>query len=114
MFRLLTSLFFFGVLAYVLWTVWNEYRKQQDGTWMDKLWAAMKQSATIFWNKFVIILAAVVAQLDNIADFLNMPQLKDYINLALSNPKTVALIMLIISSISIFARLRPGSNDPLK
>lgn len=110
-----TTLFFLAVLGYVAWTIYSAYRKAPDsGSRMDRLWVAMKDSGTIFWNKFVVILAAVVAQLDNLADFLNMPQLKDYINLALSNPKTVALIMLLISTVTIVARMRPGSKDPLR
>lgn len=111
---IITSGFFLIVLVYVVWTVWREYREETTGTVYDRIWAAMKDSGTIFWNKFVILLAAVVAQLDNIADFLNMPQLKDYVNLALGNPKTVALVMLLISSVTIVARMRPGSKDPLR
>ena len=114
MIHIITSLFFVAVLGYVLYTIWTQYKQEPaDLSPYDKLWAAMKDSATIFWSKFVIILAALVAQLDNIADFFNMPELKNYINLALGNPKTVALIMMVISSLTIVARLRPKSKDPL-
>lgn len=115
MIQIITSLFFLAVLGYVAYVIWAEYKKAPaELTKVQKFWLAMRESGTIFWNKFVIILAAVVAQLDNLADLLNMPQLKDYINLALSNPKTVALIMLVISSVTIMVRMRPGSKDPLR
>ena len=114
MINTIASVFFFGVLGYVSWTVYREYKQETTGTTYDRVWAAFKDSGTILWNKFIIVLAAVIAQLDNVADFFNMPELKNYINLALSNPKTVAIVMLGISSLTIVVRMRKGSNDPLR
>lgn len=99
--------------VYIAWTLYREYSKQDASLsrW-SRLIEAARSSQTILWNKFIYIVAGIVAQLDNLADFFNMPQAKDFINQWFT-PKTVAAVMLGIAFVSIRARLRPGTKDPL-
>lgn len=77
-----------------------------DGSIWNKMLAAGSQSATILWNKFTIVLAGLVGTLGDLADALGQPQIKDYLNQALGNPKLVASIMLAASIVTIAARAR--------
>lgn len=110
---LLFSLAFLAVMAYVVVTFYMQYRLETNETVWGKLLAAAKHSATILWSKFVIIVACVIAQLDSIALMVGSPEAKEFIDRWLSNPKLVAGIMLVISFITIRARLRPSSADKL-
>ena len=103
--RLLIDLFFLGLLIVVGFHLAAQYRKSSGSRW-ERLLAAGRESATILWGKFCILLSALIASLDSLADFLNMPELKTYIEAALGNPKTVAAIMLVLSAVSIYARRR--------
>lgn len=91
--------------AYVAWTVYSQYRKETGTTW-NRLLATAEHSATILWSKFCYVLAGIVGQLDNIADFFNAPEAKDFINTWIGNPKLIAGIMLAMAFITIMARKR--------
>lgn len=108
-FSLATAVF----AVYVVVTIYLQYRKETQPTQWGRLLAAAKDSQTILWNRFVYVLAGVVAQLDNIADFLNAPELKNFIDTWIGNPQLVSAVMLFIAFISIQARLRPASKDPV-
>lgn len=97
--------------AYIFYREW--WKTEPSKTKFQRAIEAAKQSETVLWNQFVVIIAGVVAQLDNIADALNMPQLKSFIDQWFT-PKTVAAVMLGVALISIKARLRSSSNDPVK
>lgn len=100
---------------YVAWVLYSQYRKTDPTlSRMQRAIAAAKNSQTILWNQVVIVVAGITSQLDNVADFFNMPELKDFINNTIGNPQVVSGIMLAIAVVSIRARLRPGSNDPVK
>ena len=103
--RLLVDLFFLALLIVVGWQLAASYRRASGSTW-ERLLCAGRESATILWGKFCILLSGLIASLDSLADFLNMPELKTYIETALGNPKTVAGIMLVLSAVSIYARRR--------
>jgi hypothetical protein len=103
--RLLIDLFFLGLLIVVGFQLVVAYRKARGSTW-QRLLAAGKESATILWGKFCILLSGLIASLDSLAEFLNLPELKTYIETALGNPKTVAGVMLVLSAVSIYARRR--------
>jgi hypothetical protein len=103
--RLLIDLFFLGLLVVIGFHLVAQYRKARGSAW-QRLLAAGKESATILWGKVCILLSGLIASLDSVADFLNMPELKTYIETALGNPKTVAAIMLLLSAVSIYARRR--------
>ena len=105
----LVSLAIAGVpVAIALFFVYDVVRRYRDstGTLKDRLMAAGRGSVTMVWSKFLIIIAAVVANLDGIADMAGQPQVKDYLNQAISNPKTLAWVMLGISLVTMFARAR--------
>lgn len=106
----------FAILLYVIVTFALQYRKHSadaDTIWR-KLVAAAKDSATILWSQFCIAAAAIVYQLDAFADFIGAPELKTYINTIFGNPKVVAAIGVGIAFITIWARTRSGSKDPVK
>jgi hypothetical protein len=103
--RLLIDLFFVGLLIVVGWHMTVQYRKTSGTTW-ERLLFAGKQSATILWGKFCLLLSGLIASLDSLADLLNMPELKTYIEMALGNPKAVAGVMLALSVVTIYARKR--------
>lgn len=98
---------------YVAYTFYSQYNKENAPTvWQRLLWTA-RDSATILWSKFVFVLSAVVAQLDNFADLLGLPELKDFINKWIGNPQVISGVMLAIAAITIYARTRPSSSNPL-
>jgi hypothetical protein len=98
-----------AVAAYFAYTVYDGYRDATGTTW-QRLLAGARSSATILWAKFCLILAGLVGNLDTLADALGQPEMKQYIADALGNPKAVAIVMLVISTVSFLARLRrlPG------
>lgn len=102
-----------ALFCYIAVTVYLQYRKQVGTTW-ERLLGAAKDSATILWSKFCILLACVVGQLDSLADLFGAPELKDFINTWIGNPKVISGVMLAIASITIYARMRPGSSNPVK
>jgi hypothetical protein len=101
-----------ALIGFVCWTVYSQYRLT-TGTVFQRLLAGARNSATILWSKFVAVIALITMQLDNVADLLGSPELKEFINQWVGNPKTIAAVMLIISGVTIYARLRPGSSSPL-
>ena len=103
--RLIVSLAFLAVAGWIVWTFVQAYRKETGSTF-DRLLMAARESATILWAKFCMIVAAVVSQLDNLADFIGQPEWKDAINTYLGDPKIIAGVMLAISVITISARKR--------
>jgi hypothetical protein len=103
--RILIDLFFLGLLIVVGFHLVRQYRKATGSTW-ERLLTAGKESATILWGKFCMLLSGLIASLDSVAEFFNVPELKTYIEMALGNPKVVAGIMLVLSAVSIYARRR--------
>jgi hypothetical protein len=105
MIRLFIDLLILGILLAFGWHMVRQYRKATGSTW-ERLLSAGKESATILWGKFCILLSGLIASLDSLADLLNMPELKTYIEMALGNPKAVAGVMLALSVVTIYARKR--------
>jgi hypothetical protein len=101
---------FLAIAAYVAYTCYTSYKEvaAQPGEWngWERLWAAGRGSATKLWAKFVMLVAGLTANLDSIADFLGMPELKTAIDTYIGNPKIIAGVMLIISLVTIKARNR--------
>lgn len=63
-------------------------------------------SVTIAWSYCVGLFGAVAAMIDQIADALGDPGIKDQISAAIGDPRMTGRILLGISVITIFARLR--------
>jgi thiol:disulfide interchange protein len=103
--RFIFSIAVLLVAAWIIWTFVQAYWREQGSTF-DRLLGAAQESATILWSKFTVIVAAIVAQLGDIADLIGQPEWKDAINVWLGNPKVVAGVMLAISVITITARKR--------
>jgi hypothetical protein len=72
-----------------------------------KLKALCLHSLTIAWSYVVAGVGAALNVVDNIADALGDPALKDSINSALGgNPKVLGSVLVGISVVTIIARLR--------
>lgn len=102
---LIFSLGLLGLVGYGVWQFYLDYRSEIGTPWSRAVKAA-QFSATILWQKFCIVLAAIVAQLDNVADLVGQPEAKDFINTWLGNPKLIAAIMLGMAAVTIMARKR--------
>jgi|GEM_PF-6648267 hypothetical protein len=104
----LRLVFDFGLAALAAYFVFNVYAgyRAATGTVWQRLLAGARNSATMLWSKFCIILAAVVANLDQIADAIGQPEAKQYIADILGNPKAVAGVMLAITAVTMIARAR--------
>lgn len=100
--------FGFGVIALAAWAAWTVYSgyRSSTGTTLQRLRAGARGSATLLWGKFCVGLSAVVTWADSIADMLGQPDAKQYINDAIGNPKIVGAIMLAVSLVSMWSRLR--------
>lgn len=103
--RILFGLAAAAVAIYFVIQITVAYGKATGSTW-DRLLSACRDSATVLWNKVLIVAAGIVATLGDVADAIGQPQIKDYVNQALGNPKMVAAIMLGASFVSIVARTR--------
>lgn len=102
---LIFSLSILAFAGYVGWTVYSDYRTEVGTRW-QRLLATAQHSATLLWSKFCIVIAAVTAQIDNVADLLGAPEAKDFINAYVGNPKIIAALMLVMATVTIVARKR--------
>lgn len=95
------------LLALLAWIVFDAVRTYRAtiGTVWDKLLAAGKDSATILWARFTVLIAALVNALVWLADVLNQPQVSIAIKTYLT-PQLVAGIMIAIAFITELARRR--------
>lgn len=103
--RLVFELGLAAIAAYFVFNVYAGYRAA-TGSWWTRLLAGARNSATMLWAKFCVVLAAVVANLDHIADALGQPDAKEYIQVILGNPKAVAGVMLALTAVTMWARAR--------
>lgn len=103
--RFIFSIAILLIAAWIVWTFVQAYWREQGSTF-NRLLGAAQESATILWSKFCVVVAAIVAQLGDIADMLGQPEAKEAINAWLGNPKVVAGVMLAIAAITITARKR--------
>lgn len=100
-------IFALALLGFVLWfglVFFMDYRAATGTTW-QRLLAAARQSATVLWSKFVMLVSLLIAGLDQIADWLGQPELADKIQ-AVLNPKLVPFYLIGIAVITIWARKR--------
>jgi len=99
------SLAFLAVIIYVAWNVYSQYRKAQGSVW-ERLLASARDSATMLWGKFVIVVAGLVANLDPIAQWIGGPSAEQFLNTYIGDPKILAAALLGVSLVSMWARLR--------
>src|SRR5262249_31788974 len=94
-----------ALTVFLIYDIVRRYLKATGSIW-ERLKAAGQNSATMIWMKFVALLGAVVFNLDSAAQAIGLPQLESYVNQLTANPKTVAIVMLVVSGIGAVARLR--------
>lgn len=75
------------------------------GTIWQRLLATGKQSATILWQRFVVIVTGLSGGLVMLADYLNAPGVGDAIK-SVIQPQYVAVFVIAIALISEIARRR--------
>jgi len=101
-------------IAVVFWLHWRKAVPQTtgDGTgfWnknptLQRIVMATQGSATILWNGFVCLMAAVVGGIGQFGDLIGDPNIRAYAGVILA-PKVVAAAVLTIGIISIVARKR--------
>lgn len=103
--KLAFGLGFLAIAVYVTYDLILNY-KASTNIGYKRLWDAAYGSSTKLWAKFVMVIAGLAANLDSMADFLGMPELKTAIDIYIGNPKIIAGVMLVISLVSIKARNR--------
>ncbi len=73
---------------------------------LARLKAICLNSMTIAWSYCVALAGALAAVVDDLADALGDPGVKDQIGAAIGDVKTTGRILLAISVVTIIARLR--------
>lgn len=73
---------------------------------LGSLKAACLHSVTIAWSYCIALAGALASIIDDLADALGDPGVKDQISSAIGDVKTTGRIMLVISVVTIIARLR--------
>jgi hypothetical protein len=97
-----------GLLAVAVWVAWTciQVYATETGTFWERMLKTARDSATLLWARFCMLVAGVVANIDTAADFLGVPELKPFIDTWLGSPKIIAGVMLLVSMITIAARKR--------
>jgi len=73
---------------------------------LARIKAACLHSVTIAWSYCVAVAGALASIIDDLADALGDPGVKDQISAAIGDVKTTGRILLMISVVTIIARLR--------
>ncbi|MGC2776892.1 MAG: hypothetical protein WA418_14795 [Bradyrhizobium sp.] len=68
--------------------------------------AACRHSLTIAWGYTLAFIGFLLSIVDNVSDALGDPSLKDQISAAVGDTRAVGRIFLLISLVTIVARLR--------
>lgn len=99
---------FLGVVAmavlYFAWRVVAAYRKAEGTTW-ERVLATAKGSATVLWQYVVGAAGVAMTYAAQVADFFNMPEVRDFITKQLT-PTQVGVALLVIAAVTVFARMR--------
>lgn len=97
----------FIIAALVVYFVYDfvaSYRASVGTVW-ERLLATGKQSATILWARFVVIVSGASGGLALLAEYLNAPGVSDAIK-SVVQPQYVIILLIAIPLISEFARKR--------
>jgi hypothetical protein len=73
---------------------------------LARIKAACLHSMTIAWSYCIALAGALASIIDDLADALGDPGVKDQISAAIGDVKTTGRILLVISVVTIIARLR--------
>lgn len=102
--QLVAIAIFIGILGYLGYTLYTQYRASSATGWHRYLDAA-EGSATILWQKFVMVVSVAAGGLASIAEYFNEPSISSAIQAALK-PQYVAAFMVFVAVITIWARKR--------
>jgi hypothetical protein len=84
----------------------KEFYAEADGFW-QKVWAVCGRSATIIWGLVMQLIGQALQWIDPVATALGDPDLRTQItNTLQTNPKVLGYVLMVISLITIAARLR--------
>ena len=72
----------------------------------DKLKASCLHSLTVAWSYCLAAGGALLQAVDAVSNALGDPSLKDQIAAAIGDPKVTGRVMLVISVVTVLARLR--------
>jgi len=105
------------IVAYVLFARpllkqhFATFYAEADGFW-EKVWALCGKSATMAWSYAFQVVGQLLQWIDPIASFLGDPEFRQQMTETLqANPKVLGIAMMIISAITIIARLRSLFKD---
>jgi hypothetical protein len=98
---LVALMLFIGVIGYEFV---KDFATTTGSIW-TRLLAAGKDSATILWARFSMIVAAITAALVDASDYFNAPGVSDAIKQVMQ-PQYVALVGLFVAIITEVARRR--------
>ena len=76
-----------------------------QGTWLEKIWAGFRESLTILWSRFVLLVAALADLLVYVADWINAPGMADAIK-AVVRPEYIGPLIVFIVFVTELARRR--------
>src|SRR5260370_12975481 len=93
-----------AIAAYFIFDFIRSFNWGVGSVWQRVL-AGAKNSATILWSRFTVVVAAVASALIQVADLVNAPSVATAIQTYLK-PSTVAAIMVTVAVISEWARRR--------
>jgi hypothetical protein len=79
------------------------------GTWYERLWTALKVSATLAWAAIVIVISKIMDVIDVVANQINAGA-GDQIRAAV-DPRYVSAVIVGIMLITVLARLRTLWNQ---
>lgn len=84
----------------------KQFYTEADGFW-EKVWAVCGRSATLALSYFIQALSWSLQWIDPIATFFGDPELREQITVALkADPKILGYVLMLISALTIAARVR--------
>lgn len=102
--RIILDVGLVALFAFIAFRFYKHYQECEGDTWYKRAWCALSASATNIWNVAVAAASAVTLFAQQIAEFLNAPEVATVIGTY--NPETIARVGLVIAGIGIVARLR--------
>ena len=89
----------------------KDFYAEADGFW-GKVWALCGKSVTIVWAFFLQAVSWLLQWIDPIANMVGDPDLRMQITETLgANPKLLGYVLMVISAVTIAARLRSFAKD---
>lgn len=84
----------------------KEFYAESDGFW-GKVWALCGKSVTLAWSYAIQALGWLLQWIDPVANMVGDPDLRQQITETLgANPKILGYVLMVISAVTIAARLR--------